>query len=396
MDHLNHLGSTHNPVLVALSVVIAIIASYTALDLAGRVVAARGRAQWAWLVGGAAAMGTGIWSMHFTAMLAFQLPIPVRYHVPTVILSDLAAVFASVLALWIVSRPALTRRLLIGGGLTMGTAIVIMHYTGMTAMRLQARLSYEPVLFIASIVIAIVASMAALWLAFRFRTIKTTKDALGKLASAIVMGFAISGMHYTGMMAAKFTQDDSLIVSTAQSVDVAQYGAPAILIGTIMVLGVTLVTSLLDQRTDSLSYTRKFTLISLIFFTPLIALAPLALEQATRIEQYGRKELYGTLYLRPTQELLEDALGDQLTVVKYFNGAISLAELEASQALVDADFEELEAVQAEYGTALQVSITEVGNLKAQWQALKTDLPDLTETESNARHDQLAAGISDLN
>jgi NO-binding membrane sensor protein with MHYT domain/putative methionine-R-sulfoxide reductase with GAF domain len=395
MDHLNHLGSTHNPVLVILSVIVAIIASYTALDLAGRVVAARGRAQWAWLVGGAAALGTGIWSMHFTAMLAFQLPIPVIYHVPTVILSDLAAVFASVLALWIVSRPTLTRRSLIGGGLTMGAAIVIMHYSGMSAMRLQARLSYEPVLFIASIVIAVIASIAALWLAFRFRTIKTTKDALGKFASAIVMGFAISGMHYTGMMAAHFTQDDSLIVSTAQSIDVAQFGAPAILIATIMVLGIALVTSLLDQRAGNLSYTRKFTLISLIFFTPLIALAPLALDQATHIEQYGRKELYGTQYLRPTQELLEDTLGNQFTVVKYFNGKASLAELEASQALVDADFEELEAVQAEYGIALQVSTTEVGNLIAQWQTLKADLPNLTEEESHVRHEQLADGIYNL-
>jgi putative methionine-R-sulfoxide reductase with GAF domain len=99
--------------------------------------------------------------------------------------------------------------------------------------------------------------------------------------------------------------------------------------------------------------------------------------------------------LRPTQELLEDALGHRYTVVKYFNDEISLAELEASQALVDANFEDLGAVQAEYGAALQVSTTEVGNLKAQWQALKADLPDLTEEESHARHDQLAAGIYNL-
>src|SRR5688500_6790667 len=202
-------------------------------------------------------------------------------------------------------------------------------------------------------------------------------------------------MHYTGMMAVHFTQDDSLIVSAAQSIDVAQFGAPAILIGTIMVLGIALVTSLLDQRAGNLSYTRKFTLISLIFFTPLIAFAPLALDQATRIEQYGRKELYGTLYLRPTQELLEDALGNQFTAVKYFNGETLLAELEASQAFVDADFEDLEAVQAEYGIALQVSTTEVESLKVQWQALKADLPNLTEEESQARHNQLAADIYHL-
>src|SRR5579862_3262364 len=90
--------------LVALSVLIAVLASYTALNLAARVTAARGKVRYAWLFGGAAAMGTGIWSMHYIGMLAFKLSVPVFYDWPTVLLSLLAAVFASAIALFVVSR----------------------------------------------------------------------------------------------------------------------------------------------------------------------------------------------------------------------------------------------------------------------------------------------------
>ena len=101
------IPSTYDYRLVALSVLIAVCASYTALDLAGRVAATRNRARLAWLSGGAIAMGTGIWSMHYTGMLAYRLPIPVYYHIPTVILSLVAAIFASFIALFIVSRQEL-------------------------------------------------------------------------------------------------------------------------------------------------------------------------------------------------------------------------------------------------------------------------------------------------
>jgi NO-binding membrane sensor protein with MHYT domain len=90
--------------LVVLSVVIAVMASYVALDLAGRVTSARGLARYLWLNGGAMAMGIGIWSMHYVGMLAFRLPVPVRYDWPTVLLSLLAAIFASAVALFVVSR----------------------------------------------------------------------------------------------------------------------------------------------------------------------------------------------------------------------------------------------------------------------------------------------------
>ena len=120
-QHTNLLVGTYDPILVGLSVVIAIIASYTALDLAGRVTAARDRTRLLWLLGGAFAMGTGIWSMHFIGMLAFSLPIPVYYYGPTVFISHIAAVAASAVALLVVSRPALTLFSVLGGATLMGT-----------------------------------------------------------------------------------------------------------------------------------------------------------------------------------------------------------------------------------------------------------------------------------
>src|SRR6185437_16040814 len=120
--------------LVTLSVAIAIFASYVALDLAGRVMATRGYARLMWLVGGATSMGTGIWAMHYTGMLAYRLPMRVYYHLPTVLLSLLAAIFASFITLYVVSRPHMTALNVVGGSLLMGAAIPVMHYTGMAAV----------------------------------------------------------------------------------------------------------------------------------------------------------------------------------------------------------------------------------------------------------------------
>jgi len=149
------IAATYDHRLVLLSVVIAIFASYVALDLAGRVTATRGSSRLAWLIGGATAMGTGIWSMHYTGMLAFRLPIRVYYHVPTVLLSLLAAIFASFVALFVVSRPRMTTLNVVGGSLLMGAGIATMHYTGMAAMRLAAMHHYHPGVWLLSVLLAI-------------------------------------------------------------------------------------------------------------------------------------------------------------------------------------------------------------------------------------------------
>src|SRR6202023_375031 len=132
MDAVNLIGS-YNYALVTLSVLIAVFASYAALDLASRVTAAGGWTRAVWLLGGAGAMGTGIWSMHYIGMLAFILPIPVAYHWPTVLLSLFAAILASVIALYVVSRQKMGAFRAVTGSALVGAGIASMHYTGMAA-----------------------------------------------------------------------------------------------------------------------------------------------------------------------------------------------------------------------------------------------------------------------
>src|SRR5271154_5059440 len=127
------LVGSYNYRLVAVSVLIAVLAAYAALDLAARVTAAQGRARFAWLTGGAAAMGIGIWSMHYIGMLAFSLSIPILYDWPTVLLSLLAAVLASGAALFVVSRQRMWWPQAMIGSVVMGSGIAAMHYIGMAA-----------------------------------------------------------------------------------------------------------------------------------------------------------------------------------------------------------------------------------------------------------------------
>lgn len=245
------IEGSYNPQLVILSVLIAIFASYTTLDLAGRVTVTQGRSKFGWLLGGACAMGTGIWSMHFIGMLAFSLPIPVKYHVPIVILSLLAAIGAAGVALFIVSRSDMEIGALSIGGCLMGAGITIMHYTGMMAMELPASTTYDVFLVTLSIFIAIGASLVGLWIAFRLRSETTNLGLVKKAIGAVVMGSAIPSMHYTGMAAASFTPIQGTLAFSPFSVDVSLLGGSAITTGTFLLLGVTLVTSLVDRRMSS-------------------------------------------------------------------------------------------------------------------------------------------------
>jgi len=226
-------------------VLIAIFASYAALELAGRVTAARNQARLAWLIGGATAMGTGIWSMHYTGMLAFRLPMPVYYHVPTVLLSLLAAIFASFIALFIVSREQLTSFRVIVGSLLMGAGIATMHYTGMAAMRLAAMHHYNPGLWLLSVVLAIVISLVALWLTFHFREERSGR--LLKVATSILMGLAIPVMHYTGMAAVSY-MPDSETPDLSNALDISRLANSAVILATLIILGTVMLTSLVDRR----------------------------------------------------------------------------------------------------------------------------------------------------
>jgi PAS domain S-box-containing protein len=199
------MHATYNHWLVGLSVAVAVLVSYTALSLAARVAAAGARYVHAWLIGGALAMGIGIWSMHFIGMMAFTLPIALRYDVSLTLLSLAAAVLASGSAIRIAAGARLGSLRLVGGALVMGAGICAMHYLGMRAIMIAPGISYDPLLVLASVSIAVAASFAALWLAFTLRAGHSWLMALARLGAALIMGIAISGMHYTGMAAAHIT-----------------------------------------------------------------------------------------------------------------------------------------------------------------------------------------------
>src|SRR6202140_1228704 len=193
---------TYDPYLVALSILIACFASYTPLDLSAHVGPAWGFARRVWLVAAALTMGGGIWSMHFVAMLAFIMPMPMSYDIGLTTLSLVVAIFVTGGGFYVISRQNASPLRLVLSGIFMGLGIAGMHYTGMAAMRGHAELSYDALFVALSLVVAIGAATVALWLAFR------TTDLGQKLVAAVVMGLAVSGMHYTAMRAAIFTAHD--------------------------------------------------------------------------------------------------------------------------------------------------------------------------------------------
>jgi NO-binding membrane sensor protein with MHYT domain len=229
----------YNPYLVALSILVAVFASYTALDLGGRVRGAPRVASRVWLWAAAIAMGGGIWSMHFIGMLAFTMPMPMSYDIGLTILSLYVAIVVTSGGFYVISRSKGSPLHLILSGIFMGLGIIGMHYTGMAAMRGNVELNYDPLLVALSVVIAIGAATAALWLAFR------TTNLGQKFVAAVVMGMAISGMHYTGMQAAIFTAHGE--AQEAASFDQTNL-ALAIACITFFILALALAASLSEQR----------------------------------------------------------------------------------------------------------------------------------------------------
>ena len=222
MDKLNGVDEMimeggYNYYIVALSVLIAILASYSALSIVGKISHASGKTKLFWLFAGSLVMGSGIWSMHFVGMLAFHLHVTVKYDVVLTFLSLLASLISSFIAFYITMTLTIHWYKIALSGLIMGIGIVSMHYMGMEAMIMNVELTYDNRLWFLSAIIAFVASYAALFLFLRF------KSQLGynwlKLCSAVVMGMAISGMHYTGMKAAKFQPHGDVIMNEGHSIN---------------------------------------------------------------------------------------------------------------------------------------------------------------------------------
>ncbi|MBF8710226.1 MULTISPECIES: putative bifunctional diguanylate cyclase/phosphodiesterase [Pseudomonas] len=297
------LTGSYSSSLVLISLCVAILASYTALDLTGRIATAKGRAACLWMGGGALAMGIGVWSMHFIGMLAFSLPIDLGYDLALTAFSLLIAVLSSGFALWLVSQPSLPWQQLAFGALIMGAGIAFMHYTGMAALRMLPGIDYDPTLFGASLLIAVGASAAALWIAFRLRAHTPYVRQIRGLA-AVVMGFAIVGMHYTGMAAANFPDGSfcGALVGGGLQGDGLVY---LVLITTLAVLAVALLTSVLDARLEART-------------------AELARSLTLANQELTQLALHDTLTDLPNRTLLADRIEQAIAKVAEQGGCFAL------------------------------------------------------------------------
>ncbi len=242
-----HLAHHYTPGLVALSVFLAVMASYTAIDISGRVFSANQQMKRWWIAGGGAAMGTGIWSMHFMGMLAMQLPIPMTYNLIWVLASALFAIIASTLALWLAGREKVDVQHLLGASIVMGLAVSSMHYTGMAAVRVNAHVQYDAPLVLLSTAIAIIASFAMLSYTCVYRDAQHTAT-FGRrsVAAATLMGGAIAAMHYTAMAAAHFIPFDRQITD---GLYVLPQGGLAlgVAFGCVAMVGLALIAGLFDR-----------------------------------------------------------------------------------------------------------------------------------------------------
>ena len=239
-----HSHMTHAPTFVALSIIVAILGSWTALDLFRRAGANGGQMRMWWLLGAAAAMGLSIWSMHFIAMLGWAPGPPIHYDVGLTLLSLALPIFATGVAFFIAAKLGLSTRTMVLTGLAVGGAICLMHYVGMAAVRGAVRLTYDPLLVAASYLVAAVASTGALWAAGREQT------ALWRAVAAAILGLAIVSMHYTAMAALHV----ELLPRTGpdEGVDTL-FLASWVAGGTLALLGLAIVAVIFDRRFEALA-----------------------------------------------------------------------------------------------------------------------------------------------
>ncbi|MDO5055961.1 MAG: EAL domain-containing protein [Lautropia sp.] len=245
---MEFLPTRYSPWGVTASILIAIFASYVALDLAKRVRAPDPKIATTWLIGGSISMGTGIWCMHFVGMLAFSLPIELGYTVALTVLSWVTAVLVSAIALKVASCPVFSWHKIGSGALAMGVGICAMHYLGMEALDMSPLIVWDLWLVFASFLIAVGASAAALLIFAFLNQSNEQRTLILQPLAAVVMGFAISGMHYTGMAAAQFPLDS--ICLSADALGGTQLGS-IVAFSSIMLLAMTLLTSIIDARMRS-------------------------------------------------------------------------------------------------------------------------------------------------
>jgi PAS domain S-box-containing protein len=239
------MPGSYNYGLVALSILIAMMGSYATINLAGRITANHGGARLTWRIGGATALAIGTWSMHYTGMLAFRLPVPIRYDWPTSLLAFLPSLFASAVALVVVVRPKTELRRALIAALFMGGGIAALHYTAMASMRLEGMCHYSPTIVTLSTLLAMIFSLLSLWLMFLFRD-EPREWKLRKVGSVALLGSAIWVMHYTGMASARFTASANA-PNLSHAVRITALGALGIGAAALTVLSVALFTATFDR-----------------------------------------------------------------------------------------------------------------------------------------------------
>lgn len=243
---MSDVHCVHDPLLMALSYLISVLGSFVALQLAIAIPVAVDSAQrWRAVLSAGAAMGIGaIWSMHFIAMLACQMHIPVAYDIGLTALSAVLALLACSAGLAIMGTGLFSWGKLAGAGVFMGGGVAAMHYTGMAAMLMPATTHYDVGIVAVSVVIAIVASMAALWLAFNLR------GWLQMLGSALVMGVAVCGMHYTGMYAARFVpvEGAALPAGFARGLQGEHLGSTIFVVATVLLATMLVLNAIRQKR----------------------------------------------------------------------------------------------------------------------------------------------------
>jgi len=223
MIHVNNFANgALNPVLAYL---VSCVGCFLGLRCTTRARAYQGAARARWLTLAALAIATtGIWVMHFIAMLGFAIPgETIRYNVPITIASMLIAVIVVAIGTFIVGFSRSGNGPLLLGGLIIGIGVASMHYLGMAAIRVPDSLSYNPALVAASVIIAVIAGTAALWAALRLDTLWAT------LVASLIMGVAVSGMHYTGMAALQVQAAPGLAVSTSATASAGEFLLPLII-----------------------------------------------------------------------------------------------------------------------------------------------------------------------
>ncbi|MFC3801299.1 EAL domain-containing protein [Cohnella sp. GCM10012308] len=243
---MTHTHGSYDLLLVLLSYLIAVLASYTTLDLAGRISTASSGYKTLWIGFSAAIMGMGIWSMHFVGMLALRLPMAVKYDSLLVVVSAAAAIAGCFVALFLAAKPQLGYRRLLAAGVSLAAGICAMHYIGMDAMKMP--IVYSPTIVTLSVVIALLASVAALWLAFVYHRQQKRYAIRKKLASGLIMGAAVAGMHYTGMSAAAFEMDHASMHGSMGMFSNQRMMAYGVVVGTLLTLGLSLAGIVIAKR----------------------------------------------------------------------------------------------------------------------------------------------------